>query len=55
LQTQPAWRGRDPQAQMRRFLGSGSGRKLRYARLLVEETAVRAALPPPLDALLETV
>ena len=55
LQTQPAWRGRDPQAQMRRFLGSGSGRKLRYARLLVEEAAVRAALPPPLDALLETV
>ena len=41
LQSQPAWRGREPEAQMRRFLGSGSGRKLRYARLLVEEAAGR--------------
>jgi hypothetical protein len=52
LQSQPAWRGREPEAQMRRFLGSGSGRKLRYARLLVKAAVGRYALPRPLDALL---
>src|SRR5215470_17708057 len=36
LQSQPAWRGREQDAQLRRFLGAGSRRKLRYARLLVE-------------------
>jgi hypothetical protein len=55
LQSQPAWRGREPEAQMRRFLGSGMGRKLRYARLLVEEAVGRDALPRPLDALLTAV
>jgi hypothetical protein len=55
LQSQPAWRGREPEAQMRRFLGSGAGRKLRYARLLVEEAVGRDALPRPLTALLTTV
>ena len=55
LQSQPAWRGREPEVQMRRFLGSGSRRKLRYARLLVEAAAGRDALPRPLDALLTAV
>lgn len=55
LQSQPAWRGRGAQAQMRRFLGSGSRRKLRYARLLVEAATARAALPRPLEALLDGV
>lgn len=55
LQSQPAWRGRRPEAQLRRFLGSGSRRKLRYARLLVEAAVDRDALPRPLDALLTTV
>ncbi|GAA4457614.1 TOPRIM nucleotidyl transferase/hydrolase domain-containing protein [Phytohabitans houttuyneae] len=55
LQSQPAWRGRDPQAQMRRFLGSGATRKSRYARLLVEAAIARDALPRPLDALLTAV
>lgn len=55
LQSQPAWRGRDVHAQMRRFLGSGATRKSRYARLLVEAAAGRDALPRPLDALLATV
>jgi hypothetical protein len=55
LQRQPAWRGRDPQAQMRRFLGSGSRRKLRYARLLVDAALVRDALPRPLASLLAAV
>jgi hypothetical protein len=52
LQNQPGWRGREPDAQMRRFLGSGSRRKLRYARLLVDAAMGRDALPRPLDALL---
>ena len=39
LQLQPEWREADTRAQMRRFLGSGSRRKLRYAG------AVVAALP----------
>jgi hypothetical protein len=55
MQRQPAWRGREPEAQMRRFLGSGAGRKLRYARLLVEEAVRRDALPRPLEALLSAV
>lgn len=55
LQSQPAWRGREPGAQMRRFLGAGSRRKLRYARLLVEAAVDRGALPAPLDALLAAV
>jgi hypothetical protein len=36
LQKQPEWRGRTTEQQLRRFMGSGSGRKIRYARLLVE-------------------
>ncbi|MEU4743010.1 TOPRIM nucleotidyl transferase/hydrolase domain-containing protein [Actinosynnema sp. NPDC023658] len=55
FQGQPAWRGREPVAQLRRFLGSGSRRKLRYARLLVEVAVARDALPRPLEALLATV
>ncbi len=34
LQGQPEWRGCPAAAQLRRFLGSGASRKLRYARLL---------------------
>ncbi len=52
MQSQPAWRGREPAAQLQRFLGAGSRRKLRYARLLVEEAVRRDALPRPLGALL---
>ncbi len=55
LQGQPTWRGRPREAQMHRFLGSGSGRKLRYARLLAEEAVNREALPRPLDGLLSAV
>jgi hypothetical protein len=36
LQKEPAWRGQAVEAQLRRFMGSGGSRKLRYARLLVE-------------------
>jgi hypothetical protein len=55
LQHQPAWWGRAPDAQLRRFLGSGSRRKLRYARLLVEAAAAQDNLPRPLEALLASV
>lgn len=55
LQSQPAWCGRDHGAQLRRFLGSGAGRKLRYARVLVAEAAWREVLPRPLDALLSAL
>ena len=55
LQGQPNWRGRELPAQLRRFLGSGSRRKLRYARLLVEAATATEALPPPLEALLTAV
>ncbi|MFR9780720.1 TOPRIM nucleotidyl transferase/hydrolase domain-containing protein [Micromonospora sp. MS34] len=55
FQSQPAWRGREPEAQMWRFIRSSSRRSLRYTRLLVEAAAGRDALPRPLDALLATV
>jgi hypothetical protein len=55
MQNQPAWRGQPPTAQMRRFLGSGARRKLRYARLLVEAAAGLDRLPRPLHGLLSTV
>ena len=52
MQDQPAWRGRAPEAQLRRFLGSGARRKARYAGLLAEAAAARDRLPRPIDALL---
>jgi len=55
FQTQPAWRGREPEAQMYRFVRSSSVRNLLYARLLVEAAVGRDALPRPLDALLTAV
>ncbi|WBB90992.1 ATP-dependent endonuclease [Verrucosispora sp. WMMC514] len=55
FQSQPAWRGRDPEAQLWRFLRSSSRRNLRYARLLVEAAVARGTVPQPLDALLASV
>jgi hypothetical protein len=54
LQRQPAWRGNDEVAQLRRFLGAGSARKLRYARLLTEAISLDR-VPQPLAALLAAV
>jgi hypothetical protein len=54
MQGQPAWRGRDEAAQLRRFLGAGAQRKLRYARLLTEVITLDR-MPRPLDALLSVV
>jgi hypothetical protein len=55
FQSQPAWRSRDPEAQMYRFVRSSSRRNLRYARLLVEAAVARDTVPRPLDALLTAV
>lgn len=54
IQRQPAWRGRDEAAQLRRFFGAGSQRKLRYARLLTEAIPLDR-MPQPLTALLTAV
>lgn len=54
MQRQPAWRGRRPEEQVRRFLGAGSDRKLRYARLIVGAVDL-ARMPQPLDAVLADV
>jgi hypothetical protein len=54
IQRQPAWRGRDEPAQLRRFLGAGSQRKLRYARLLTEAIS-RDRIPRPLESVLAAI
>ncbi len=54
LQKQPAWQGRPPEQQLRRFMGSGGSRKIRYARLLVEALEPDQ-VPRPLDLLLAHV
>jgi OLD-like protein len=51
LQRQLEWRGQPAGAQLRRFLGSGARRKLRYARLLAGSVALDR-LPRPLEAVL---
>jgi hypothetical protein len=54
MRRQPAWRGRAEEAQMRRFLGAGYARKLRYARVLVDAVDLDR-VPRPLDAVLSHV
>jgi hypothetical protein len=51
FQQQPAWQGRSSQEQLRRFIGTLSGRKVRYARLLVDALEL-TSVPRPLDRLL---
>jgi hypothetical protein len=51
LQQQPAQRGRRTEDHLHRFLGAGSGRKVRYGRLLVEALE-DDAVPAPLTAVL---
>jgi hypothetical protein len=50
LQRQPAQRDRTVEQQLHRFLGSGAGRKIRYARLLVDALDLDR-VPLPLDRL----
>jgi hypothetical protein len=54
FQKQPEWRGQPTEAQLRRFMGSGGRRKIRYARLLVE-TLDLSRMPRPLDRVLTHV
>jgi hypothetical protein len=54
LQKQPAWQGRPVEDQLRRFMGSGGSRKIRYARLLVEALDL-THVPRPLDLVLAHV
>ena len=54
FQKQPAQRGRPLEAQLRRFIGTRSGRKIRYGRLLVEALDL-AEVPRPLDCVLASV
>jgi hypothetical protein len=54
LQKQPEWRGRPPEEQLRRFMGSGGSRKIRYARFLVESLDL-ARIPRPLERVLSHV
>jgi len=51
FQKQPEWRGRPAEAQLRRFMGSGGSRKIRYARLLVDALEL-TRIPPPLEGVL---
>jgi hypothetical protein len=54
LQRQPEWRDQPVGAQLRRFMGSGGMRKLRYARLLTRSLE-DAQVPRPLEALLSSL
>jgi hypothetical protein len=51
MQKQPVWRGRPVEDQLRRFLGSGARRKIRYAALLVDALELER-MPAPLDGVL---
>jgi hypothetical protein len=54
LQKQPEWRGRTTEEQLRRFMGSGARRKIRYAQLLVDALDL-TQVPRPLDRVLAHV
>ena len=54
LQKQPGWRERGADEQLRRFLGSGGSRKIRYARLLTEAPDLQH-VPRPLEGVLTHV
>jgi hypothetical protein len=54
FQQQPAWQGQSSQQQLRRFIGTHSGRKARYARLLVDALEL-SSVPRPLDRVLAQI
>jgi hypothetical protein len=51
LQQMPEWRHRGTGEQLRRFMGSGGRRKIRYARILVDALDLEG-VPRPLDRVL---
>jgi hypothetical protein len=54
FQKQPAQQGRTDEEQLRRFMGTRSGRKIRYARLLIDALDL-TEVPRPLDRVLAHV
>lgn len=54
LQKQVAWRGQSTEVQLRRFMGSGATRKIRYAGLMVDALDL-AQVPRPLHLVLTHV
>jgi predicted ATP-dependent endonuclease of OLD family len=54
FQKQPAWQRRTIEEQLRRFLGTHSGRKIRSAPMLVDALDL-ARVPRPLDRVLAAV
>jgi len=54
FQKQPAQQGKTSEAQLRRFMGTRSGRKAQYARLLVDALDL-GRVPRPLDRVLAQV
>ena len=54
FQRQPAQRGRPLEAQLRRFMGTLSGRKIRYGHLMVEALDLDR-VPRPLNGVLDRV
>jgi len=54
LQKQPVWREQRVEAQLRRFIGSAGGRKIRYGRLFVDALDL-ARVPRPLYRVLAHV
>jgi len=54
LQKQPAWQGGPIEDQLRRFMGSGGRRKIRYARYLVDALDL-TQVPRPINLVLAHV
>jgi hypothetical protein len=54
LQKQGPWQGRRAEDQLRRFMGSGGRRKIRYGRLLIDALDL-SQVPRPLDGVLAHV
>jgi len=54
FQQQPAWRGRPPEEQLRRFFGTFSNRKIQIGAALVDALDL-ARVPRPLERLLAAV
>jgi hypothetical protein len=52
LQKQPAWNGRPAEEQLKRWMGSGGRRKIRYAGYLVEALEL-SRIPRPLTGVLD--
>ena len=51
FQRQPAWRGRTPEEQLRRFIGTTSGRKIRTGAMMIRALELDQ-VPRPLDGVL---